>query len=109
MTIVSGRVSRAQRSTERSCAEWCAADPGSLRSVTITVRNGPGSAVHRSAKTLRAAPHPGHGAHRYALRCARDTITISAPLRAALRSGHAPSRCVDVAAGAQRLFLQQDD
>src|SRR5258708_17407066 len=45
-------VSRAQRSTKRSGMMRCR--PG-----TVTVRGGPGSAMHRFADA-RAASHPGH-------------------------------------------------
>jgi len=53
-------VSRAQRSAlgsalraARGQAPWCAADPGSLRSVAVPDQR-------RTTRFARAAPHPGH-------------------------------------------------
>jgi len=57
-------MSRAQRSVKRSVTVRCR--PG-----TVPVRGGLGSAMHRST-SLRAAPHPGHGAYRQCA-CAQTT------------------------------------
>src|SRR5262249_51958589 len=71
-------VSRAQRSTKRSGVVRCR--PG-----TVTVRGGPGSAVHRhqrvyalSSTRYGAAPHLGHG-YPYAFRPPRSPLSSFHP------------------------------
>src|SRR5580704_16428286 len=55
-------VSRAQRSTK-----WCAADPGSLRTLSL-------QRSRISCASLRAAPRPGNSSHRNRLKFGRKAV-----------------------------------